>query len=203
MANSHKKQLGCLLANDPYEQYGYGGTYEQQRKAVIDWYKQSPEYEDDCYTFEHEGEVYNPSENEILEKAEALYNDSEHDFDVEYFEEWSEQFSKKFPNGAVICGSVGRWDGNHKIFAKKFDSLWEAMQKCVSGDYEKNYKFVQKRKDGIIYYYESSHDCPVGGTELEIRYITDKGRAYLDRGGNVETLCNVHGYTKGIALSRC
>lgn len=77
----------------------------------------------------------------------------------------------------VVIGSVGRWNGRFNIETTYFDTLKDAILKCIS---ECDYYTITV-EDGVIHITAKHHD---GANEFEIRRLTKLGiEAYEEEYG--------------------
>jgi len=80
------------------------------------------------------------------------------------------RFCDKYKVNVTIDGAIGAWDGNHEIEPVICDNVAEAINKCLSGNYD---KIVRAYWDnGVIEVSVSHHD----GTNCFTIRPTDKRR---------------------------
>ena len=89
-----------------------------------------------------------------------------YDFKVEFG-----RFLKNAPNGFLLCGTSGRWDGTYSggCYVKNFDDLYKFWKDC---DYIKVWD-----ENGHLYFMASHHD---GTNYAELKELTDKGHEYMN-----------------------
>ena len=71
----------------------------------------------------------------------------------------------------VICGTLGLWDGRHRIAPVRVDSVYQAIRLCSGRDIE-DVEVVWN--DGVIMVYAHHHD---GCNIFEISALNKKGQA--------------------------
>ncbi len=76
----------------------------------------------------------------------------------------------------MIIGSAGLWDGRHEIIPVLCDTIWGAIEKCVSGNYDK--EFDIDLNEGHIDITVHHHD---GTNCYEIWLLSERGKTEVAR----------------------
>lgn len=107
-------------------------------------------------------------EDEDLDQLEIIWDDFMSELDDYEYNNDTE---------CVVIGSVGRWNGKFTIETTYFDTLKEAIFKCIG---ECDY-YTITAEDGVIHITARHHD---GANEFEIRRLTKLGiEAYEEEYG--------------------
>lgn len=80
------------------------------------------------------------------------------------------EYSEVAQRPCVVCGTVGTWQGDRAICAKRFDNLTDAIYACVNPSISDEVVISQRASNIIVVGYHH------GGTNyFEIHVLNDKG----------------------------
>lgn len=121
-----------------------------------------------------EDEVYEMDEDDIRDyflDNEQFYGEQDHE-DLMY--DIIPQIESQCSNGLWLVGNYQRWDGGHNALAYYKDA-GEGLEDVCYPDYD-SHAYLYKDSQGI-YFTETSHDTPVGGTAMYLYTLADIGAA--------------------------
>ena len=149
----------------------------EKRKVQVTKYFDSQEYYNISY--EDYKEICEESEWPVREEGSKGYWEDIWHLTSSNWDDFrgNMQFNKFKGQRVMITGASGLWDGKHTIVPVLCDGIMEAIDKCISGNYDKEFE-IEMNKDGYLDVTVHHHD---GTNCYEIHLLSAKGNKAADK----------------------